>query len=71
MGLATDYCVRATVLDARELGLEVDVLVAGVRAVGLQPGDGARALAEMAAAGARLWEDDAALRASLPAAVSP
>ena len=71
MGLATDYCMRATMLNAHELGLEVDVLVAGVRAVGLQPGDGARALAEMAAAGARLWEDDAALRASLPAAVSP
>lgn len=54
VGLATDYCVRATVLDARAVGLDVVVLEDAVRAVELHPGDGARALAEMRAAGARI-----------------
>ena len=53
-GLATDYCVRATVLDAVREGFEVVVLRDAIGAVDLQPGDGARALAEMRAAGARL-----------------
>jgi nicotinamidase/pyrazinamidase len=53
-GLATDYCVRATVLDARRLGFEVVVLGDAVRAVDVKPGDGARALIEMQAAGATL-----------------
>lgn len=52
-GLATDYCVLNTVLDARRLGLEAIVLEDAVRAVDVQPGDGERALAAMAAAGAR------------------
>jgi nicotinamidase/pyrazinamidase len=51
-GLATDYCVRATVLDALKAGFEVVVLEDAVRAVDVQPGDGDRALAEMRAAGA-------------------
>jgi nicotinamidase/pyrazinamidase len=55
-GLATDYCVRATVLDALALGYEARVLVACVRAVEVEPGDGQRALAEMEAAGAILIE---------------
>lgn len=50
-GLATDYCVRATGLDARDAGLDVVVLTDAVCAVNLQPGDGARALEELAAAG--------------------
>jgi nicotinamidase/pyrazinamidase len=54
VGLATDYCVRGTVLDARSLGYETTVLTEGVAAVELTPGDGARALEEMAAAGAHL-----------------
>lgn len=54
MGLATDYCVRATVLDALELGFKVDVLVRGCRAVNIQPDDGDKALEEMQQAGARL-----------------
>ncbi len=53
-GLATDYCVRATALDAVRLGFETIVLTDAVAAVDLVPGDGERALAEMAAAGARL-----------------
>jgi nicotinamidase/pyrazinamidase len=51
-GLATDYCVRATVLDARRHGLGVTVVEDGVRAVNRQEGDGARALDEMREAGA-------------------
>jgi nicotinamidase/pyrazinamidase len=50
-GLATDYCVKATALDAVRLGYRALVLVDGVRSVDLAPGDGERALAEMAAAG--------------------
>ncbi len=52
-GLATDYCVLHTVLDARRLGFEVWVIEDGVRAVDLKPGDGARALETMRRAGAR------------------
>ncbi len=51
MGLATDYCVKATALDALRLGFEVTLVVDGCRAVDLQAGDGARAIAEMQAAG--------------------
>lgn len=53
-GLATDYCVRATALDALREGFEVVVLRDAVRAVEVRPGDGERALAEMRAAGVRL-----------------
>jgi nicotinamidase/pyrazinamidase len=53
-GLATDYCVVETVLDARMLGYPVEVLTDAVRAVDLQPGDGAAALARMRDAGAEL-----------------
>jgi nicotinamidase/pyrazinamidase len=53
-GLATDYCVRASVLDARHEGLAVTVVGDGVRAVDVEPGDGTRALDEMQAAGAAL-----------------
>lgn len=52
-GLATDYCVRQSVLDARAAGFEVAVLEDCVGAVDVQPGDGERALEEMEAAGAR------------------
>jgi nicotinamidase/pyrazinamidase len=50
-GLATDYCVRATALDAVRLGYATQVLAGGIRAVDLAPGDGDRAIVEMAAAG--------------------
>lgn len=51
-GLATDYCVRATVLDALKHGFMASVLVDAVRPVDVKPGDGERALNEMLAAGA-------------------
>ena len=51
VGLATDYCVRATALDGLALGWPVTVVRDAVRAVDLQPGDGDRALAELSAAG--------------------
>jgi nicotinamidase/pyrazinamidase len=59
-GLATDYCVRATALDAVALGYRTVILLEGVRAVDLQPGDGARALSELADAGVDLVEPVAA-----------
>ena len=51
VGLATDYCVKATALDAVRLGFTVQVLREGVRAVDVEPGDGDRAIEEMTAAG--------------------
>jgi nicotinamidase/pyrazinamidase len=54
VGLATDYCVKETALDALRLGFDVEVLTRGVRAVDLEPGDGERALQAMAGAGSRL-----------------
>jgi nicotinamidase/pyrazinamidase len=53
-GLATDYCVKETVLDARRFGFDVTVLLGAVRAVDLQPGDGDRAIEAMVAAGAAM-----------------
>lgn len=51
-GLATDYCVRQTVLDARRLGYQAVVLEDAVRGIDATPGDSARAIEEMRAAGA-------------------
>ena len=51
VGLATDYCVRATALDARVEGFAVAVDPAATRAVDVAPGDGDRALDELRAAG--------------------
>ena len=53
-GLATDYCVGATALDARALGLDTTVALDLVRAVDLSPGDGQRMIAAMAEAGVHL-----------------
>ena len=53
-GLATDYCVKASVLDARREGFEVTVLSDAIRGVEVTPGDSARAIEEMKAAGARV-----------------
>ena len=54
MGLATDYCVKFSVLDARGLGLKVTVLRDGCRAVDLAEGDGERAFEAMIQAGAEI-----------------
>ena len=54
MGLATDYCVKFTALDAVSLGLETHVIEDGCRGVDLIPGDSQDALAEMQAAGIHL-----------------
>jgi nicotinamidase/pyrazinamidase len=51
VGLATDYCVSATALDAARLGYETSLLTDAIAAVDLQPGDGERALEAMRAAG--------------------
>lgn len=52
-GVATDYCVRATALDALREGFATFVLTDAVRGVDVQPGDSEKALAEMQKAGAR------------------
>jgi nicotinamidase/pyrazinamidase len=52
LGLATDYCVKFSALDAVDLGFNTHVIADGCRAVNLKEGDGARALGEMRMAGA-------------------
>jgi nicotinamidase/pyrazinamidase len=52
-GLATDYCVLNTVVDARENGFEAIIVPEAMRAVDVAPGDGERAIARMTALGAR------------------
>ncbi len=61
MGLATDYCVKYTVLDALSLNYETHLVLDGCRAVNLNPGDGAAAVEEMRGAGARIVESAALL----------
>jgi nicotinamidase/pyrazinamidase len=51
-GLATDYCVLNTVLDARRIGFETYLLSDAIGAVNVEPGDGERAIAQMVGAGA-------------------
>jgi len=53
-GLATDYCVKHTVLDARRTGFEVKALADAMRPVNLNPNDGEQAIEEMRAAGAEI-----------------
>lgn len=54
MGLATDYCVKYSVLDALALGYKTLVVTDGCRGVNLQPQDSELALASMREAGAEL-----------------
>jgi nicotinamidase-related amidase len=54
VGLATDYCVKNTALDALRQGFGVTVDSTATRAVEVQPGDGERALEELRAAGAAI-----------------
>jgi len=53
-GLATDYCVKNTVLDALKAGFATVALTDAMRAVNIRAGDGEQSLADMAAAGAVL-----------------
>ncbi len=55
-GLALDYCVKFTAMDAKSLGFETLLLTDATRAVNLQPEDGQRALEEMKAAGIHCLE---------------
>jgi nicotinamidase/pyrazinamidase len=57
-GLATDYCVKSTVLDALKLGLKVKLVENATRAVDVTPGDGERAKEEMRQAGAEFVLSD-------------
>jgi len=54
VGLATDYCVKETALDAAKKGFGTTVLGGAIAAVDLEPGDGDRALAALQEAGARV-----------------
>lgn len=58
MGIATDYCVKFTVLDALELGLKTNVIQDGCRGVNLEAGDSDKAFQEMEAKGAVLVQSD-------------
>lgn len=53
-GLALDYCVKATALDARRAGFEVVVHLDATRAIDAQPGDAQRAVEELSRAGVRV-----------------
>ena len=53
-GLATDYCVKNTVLDALREGFKVKAVKSAMRPVEVQPGDGERAIEEMQGAGAEI-----------------
>ena len=55
-GLATDYCVKYSVLDAVKKGFVVHVVVQACRGIDLAPGDSAKALEEMKEAGAKLHD---------------
>ncbi len=56
-GLATDYCVKATVLDGLKQGFKVVLIKDAVRGVDLKPGDADRAVEEMLRAGAEVESD--------------
>ena len=62
-GLATDYCVRASVLDACRQGVQVSVVADAIAAVNLNDGDGPQAIKEMRSAGADLVDTNAAVAA--------
>ncbi len=59
LGLATDYCVKFTALDALTLGFKVNVVAEGCRGVNINADDSEKAIAEMRAAGASIIESGA------------
>jgi nicotinamidase/pyrazinamidase len=56
LGLALDYCVKYSALDARQLGFNTHIILDGCRGIGLDPGDLDRAIDEMKRAGAILLQ---------------
>lgn len=58
VGLATDYCVRASAIDAARLGFDTTVITDAIRAVEVNPGDGEGALQDMREAGVKLATSD-------------
>jgi nicotinamidase/pyrazinamidase len=61
-GLATDYCVKFSVLDSQNLGLQTHVIEDACRGVNLRPDDSENAIAEMRTAGASIIESGEILR---------
>jgi nicotinamidase/pyrazinamidase len=66
-GLATDYCVKYSALDARRLGLNTYVIEDASRGVNLNPGDVDAAIAEMRAAGVHIMRSEQLTARELPA----
>jgi nicotinamidase/pyrazinamidase len=64
VGLATDYCVRASAIDACREGFDVTVVSDAIRGVEVEPGDSERALADMSEAGARIASSSELLAAA-------
>ena len=62
VGLATDYCVKASALDALKKGFETFVITDAVAAVNVEPGDGEKAFAEMRKTGAVLLDSSEIFR---------
>jgi nicotinamidase/pyrazinamidase len=60
-GLATDYCVRASTIDAANEGFDTTVVEDAIRAVEVEPGDGERAIEDMRRAGAKVASSDVVL----------
>jgi nicotinamidase/pyrazinamidase len=68
LGLATDYCVKYSALDARQLGFNVYVIVDACRGVELKQGDVTKTLLEMQAAGVILVNSDDIFNTEIPLA---
>ncbi|MCH9632387.1 MAG: Nicotinamidase [Chlamydiae bacterium] len=64
VGLATDYCVRETVLHALDLGYRVSIIVDGCKGVNIEPGDEEKAIVEMKEKGASLVESEELFKTS-------
>ena len=65
-GLATDYCVKATALDARKLGFNTYLLLDACRAVNMRPDDGDKAIEEMIGAGVIITTTDEVIADNSP-----
>ena len=61
-GLATDYCVKESAIDARHAGFAVDVIQDCIGAVDAKPGDGKKAISDMRKAGARITSSPTVIR---------